>query len=210
MHLCADSIIENLCIPNNAKIIGYTYDHIGWWNDKNFDKKIDIKNIWHSALKDYLISVNIRSINQNDLSRYCEFSNSLPSNLNKNYWEIFYQRWETRALSLNLLPGNADQVILTRPDILWHEPMTSSNEHLTCIGNNSFIDDNFFSGNIYNIKILSYIHIQFKKLLHDHNDFDEHNILNKIFDNYNNLKLLNPNIARYSILNSPNGAYRVC
>ena len=68
LHLCADSIIENLCIPNNAKIIGYTYDHIGWWNDKNFDKKIDIKNIWHSALKDYLISVNIRSINQNDLS----------------------------------------------------------------------------------------------------------------------------------------------
>ncbi len=211
LALCADSIIKNLCIPNNAKVIGFTYDNMGWWSKEDQEFDPSIKNIWHSALGDYLLKLNIRTITNIDIERY---QKRIVKNLILPSPEIplvrTLQMIETWSLAIQLLPENTDKVILTRPDLYWHENMIYSGSGFDVIGVESFIDGNYFAGNASSIKIFHKLHLQYISFcLRENICCDFHNVLAKYLpNNCDGLNILDGNIARFSIMNSKNGNYR--
>lgn len=211
LALCADSIIKNLCIPNDAKVIGFTYDNMGWWSKEDQESDPNIKNIWHSALGDYLLKLNIRSITNLDIERY---ERKILNNLILPGPEIPLQRTlqmlETWSFAIESLPEEIDKVILTRPDLFWHQIMYISDIGLDVIGIEDEYDGNYFAGNYKDIKV-------FKKLYFDYINFclkqnissNFHNVLAKFLPVYcEKINLLDGNISRFSILNSKNGSYR--
>lgn len=211
LALCADSIIKNLCIPNDAKVIGFTYDNMGWWSKEDQESDPNIKNIWHSALGDYLLKLNVRSITSLDIKRY---EKRISNNLILPGPEIPLQRTlqmlETWCFAIESLPKEINKVILTRPDLLWNQKMTFSENGLDVIGIPEHYDGNYFAGDLEEIKIFKKLHFEYINFCMKENiSCNFHNVLSKFLPKYcKKINLLNDNISRFSILNSIDGNYR--
>lgn len=211
LDLCAESIIKNLCIPNNAKVIGYTYDDIGFWPNNHLDKNINIRSIWEDSFKDNLLNLYIKNYSPDEINQDNIISKQLKNNNDQAPTNHSLSMWRTRLQALSILPKDTNKIILSRPDLQWLEEMHIPDQGLDVIGQKGIFDDNYFAGPIEEVNILKNIYLQYINICNKFNiSSDTHTVLeNYLYSECNNLNLLNPNYSRYLILNSPGGKYRV-
>ncbi len=207
LDLCADSIVKNLCIPNNAKIIGFTYDHLGFWPTDDYSKDINIKSLWEDSFKDYLLNLYIKNYSPEEMTKDLELSDLLKND--KHFINHNLSMWRTRSQALSIVPKNT-KLILTRPDLQWIEEMKIPDSGLDVIGQSGIFDDNYFAGSLEDMLILKNIYFQYHNICKKYNiSADTHTVLEHYLTNEcNNLNLLNPNYSRFLILNSAGGKYR--
>jgi hypothetical protein len=209
LDLCADSIIKNLCIPNDAKVIGFTYDHIGFWPTDDYSKDINIKSLWEDSFKDYLLNLYIKKYSPEEMHQDNQLSNLLKNNNEHAPTNHNISMWRTRSQALSIVPNNT-KLILSRPDLQWLEEMKIPDSGLDVIGQSGIFDDNYFAGSLEDMSILKNIYFQYYNICNKYNiSADTHTVLEHYLKNEcNNLNLLNPNYSRYLILNSQSGKYR--
>jgi hypothetical protein len=106
LDLCADSIIKNLCIPNDAKVIGFTYDCLGYWPNEEYNKNNNIKLIWKNAFKDYLLNLYIKNYSPEEIHQDNQLANILKNNNDQAPTNHSVSMWRTRTQALSILPKN--------------------------------------------------------------------------------------------------------
>lgn len=209
LELCAESIIKNLCIPNDAKVIGFTYDCLGYWPNEEYNKNNNIKLIWENSFKDYLLNLYIKNYSPEEIHQDNQLANILKNNNDQAPTNHSVSMWRTRTQALSIVPKNI-KLILSRPDLQWLEEMIIPDSGLDVIGQSGIFDDNYFAGSLEEISILKNIYFQYSNICNKYNiSSDTHTVLEYYLTNEcDNLNLLNPNYSRYLILNSQSGKYR--